>query len=286
MRVTRRSTQDTAQGGSSRHVARAQVRQALAQAQPPPELAPPPKPPRWDQLSELSTRAVPNSGWFAPDFQLASGLVIIQPSSGKVVVVHDTARDSWFLPRGRKDVGESLEQTALREGFEESGFRAEFLPLYFSSNAVVSPGKVDDGLRTEPIFISIVRSGPHLRRNGTFNTGTEYLAFYYVGQIPADAVREENTGMDDEQTYVGTLLDVTDAVARLDDMESHVVALSHHVWQYTVDTQTKEREAEAKRREAEEAHRRSAAAEDGRSAQGSRLSVEGRSNRWSLNPFR
>jgi 8-oxo-dGTP pyrophosphatase MutT (NUDIX family) len=50
---------------------------------------------------------------------LGASMVVIQPSSGKVVVVHNTARHKWFLPRGRKDIGESLEQCALREAYEE-----------------------------------------------------------------------------------------------------------------------------------------------------------------------
>ena len=46
-------------------------------------------------------------------------MVIIQPSSGKVVLVNDTELGTWFLPRGRKDIGETLEQCALREAYEE-----------------------------------------------------------------------------------------------------------------------------------------------------------------------
>ena len=53
-------------------------------------------------------------------------MVIIQPSSGKVVLLREVHQDQqgncyarWFLPKGRKDVGESLEQTALREAHEE-----------------------------------------------------------------------------------------------------------------------------------------------------------------------
>jgi 8-oxo-dGTP pyrophosphatase MutT (NUDIX family) len=50
---------------------------------------------------------------------LGAGMVIIQPETSKIVVVHDEVRDRWFLPKGRKDVGESLEQAALREAYEE-----------------------------------------------------------------------------------------------------------------------------------------------------------------------
>ena len=55
--------------------------------------------------------------FFSENFMLGAGAVIIQPSSGKVVVVQDG--DSWFLPKGRKDLGESIEQAALREAYEE-----------------------------------------------------------------------------------------------------------------------------------------------------------------------
>lgn len=69
-------------------------------------------------LSERSTAAVPNSIFHATDFILGAGVVIIQPSTSKIVLVTDN-RERWFLPKGRKDKGETLEQTALREAYEE-----------------------------------------------------------------------------------------------------------------------------------------------------------------------
>jgi hypothetical protein len=80
-------------------------------------------------LSEISSPAVSDSLWFAQDIQLAASVVIIQPSTGRFVVLSEKRvykvrgkeeeYERWFLPRGRKDVGESLEQTAVREGYEE-----------------------------------------------------------------------------------------------------------------------------------------------------------------------
>ena len=69
-------------------------------------------------LSERSTAAIPESIFHATDFILGAGVVIIQPSTSKIVLVTDK-RERWFLPKGRKDKGESLEQTALREAYEE-----------------------------------------------------------------------------------------------------------------------------------------------------------------------
>ena len=52
---------------------------------------------------------------------LGAGMVILQPSTNKVVLVHDRKREyaAYFFPRGRKDIGETLEAAALREAYEE-----------------------------------------------------------------------------------------------------------------------------------------------------------------------
>ncbi|KAL1746606.1 hypothetical protein HDZ31DRAFT_1617, partial [Schizophyllum fasciatum] len=53
------------------------------------------------------------------DLMLGAGMVIFQPDTRKIVCVYERARKYWFLPKGRKDVGQSLEETALREAYEE-----------------------------------------------------------------------------------------------------------------------------------------------------------------------
>jgi NUDIX domain len=83
-----------------------------------------------EPLSEYSTPAVPNSAWCSQNFMLGAGMVIIQPSTDKFVIVHDSIDGQWFLPRGRKDLGESLEKTALREAYEEVRGLDFFLFVY------------------------------------------------------------------------------------------------------------------------------------------------------------
>lgn len=109
-------------GGSQAHAGGSQPRARS------PVVARPPAP-----LSEWSSPAVPNSLWCAQNFMLGAGMVIIQPSTHKIVVLHDSndledtvgtvtrkkRSDYWFFPKGRKDVGESLETTAIREAYEE-----------------------------------------------------------------------------------------------------------------------------------------------------------------------
>jgi 8-oxo-dGTP pyrophosphatase MutT (NUDIX family) len=52
-------------------------------------------------------------------------MVLIQRSTHKIVVIHESSTDYWFFPRGRKDLGETLEAAALREAYEEASFDNE-----------------------------------------------------------------------------------------------------------------------------------------------------------------
>ena len=70
------------------------------------------------QLSDKSTQAVPDNFFHATEFILGAGIVVIQPSTGKIFVVGDE-EERWFFPKRRKDKDESLDKTALREGYEE-----------------------------------------------------------------------------------------------------------------------------------------------------------------------
>lgn len=75
--------------------------------------------PQKPRLSSFSSPAAPDSGWSSQNFMLGAGMVIFQPSTHRIVVLYDTVGKYWFFPRGRKDVGESLETTAIREAYEE-----------------------------------------------------------------------------------------------------------------------------------------------------------------------
>jgi 8-oxo-dGTP pyrophosphatase MutT (NUDIX family) len=168
---------------------------------------------------------------------LGAGMVIIQPSTHKIVVIYETEKQYWFLPRGRKDVGESLEQAALREAYEESGYRAEFLPLLNPTHQPVPPGNRanSDWLNTEPIYMTLTSWQPRKRRNGTIGAyGGEYVTMWYVGQIPEDMTPDEGTGMADEQNYQSYLLTVEEAMSRLWDSEKLVVA---YTWRIFLNTE-------------------------------------------------
>jgi 8-oxo-dGTP pyrophosphatase MutT (NUDIX family) len=55
----------------------------------------------------------------AHNFVSASGVAIFHIKSGRVVLCYHTRDKYWFLPKGRRDAGESSTRAAEREGFEE-----------------------------------------------------------------------------------------------------------------------------------------------------------------------
>ncbi|KAJ7146200.1 NUDIX hydrolase domain-like protein [Mycena epipterygia] len=185
-------------------------------------------------MSVWSSPQVPDSSWADQNFLLGAGMVLIQQTTRKVVVVYERQKKYWFLPKGRKDIGESLEQAALREAYEESGYRVEFLPLYTNSCAPIPPANRHLGYvpNCEPIFINTTSYRARQRGNWVAPPG-EYLTFWYVGQIPEDAVREEGTGMPDEVNYETHLVDVHDAVKMLFRDEARVVNYAWTLFEQT-----------------------------------------------------
>lgn len=52
-------------------------------------------------------------------FTVGGGVAIFHVASARVVVCYHSRDKYWFLPKGRKDVHETVEQGAVREGYEE-----------------------------------------------------------------------------------------------------------------------------------------------------------------------
>jgi len=65
-----------------------------------------------------------------PSLVRAAGGVVCRPGPAdlaEIVLVHRPGYDDWTLPKGKLDLGESLEQTALREVEEETGLRCRLV---------------------------------------------------------------------------------------------------------------------------------------------------------------
>jgi 8-oxo-dGTP diphosphatase len=59
------------------------------------------------------------------EIEAAGGVVLRE--DGRVAVVHRPKYDDWSLPKGKLDPGETFEEAALREVWEETGLRCSLV---------------------------------------------------------------------------------------------------------------------------------------------------------------
>ncbi|KAK2745737.1 hypothetical protein FQN55_006058 [Onygenales sp. PD_40] len=89
-------------------------------------------------------------------FVISCGTITVDLIHQKLLLISWRTNGECFLPKGRKDIGETLEQTALRETFEETGHRVEMLPLRIQTLATV-PAILDSAEKhdkiTEPVAV-------------------------------------------------------------------------------------------------------------------------------------
>jgi len=178
---------------------------------------------------------------FSENFMLGAGAAIIQPSSGKVVIVQDG--DHWF-----EEVRVSL-SIIIYPGYilthrHQSGYRCEFLPLYHWTNAPVESRLVYGQKHTEPLYITIT---PYAGRRN--RPPGEYLTFWYACQIGPDAIRELGTGMPDEAGYIGHLVTYELADELLSEAERFILGAARNEWARSIEIDEQIRAMEDKERE-------------------------------------
>ncbi len=128
-------------------------------------------------------------------FVLSAGAVSFEfeeDKPKKVLLVHHTRKNEWLLAKGRKDQGEDLAATAVREVFEETGYRCHIHPvprLPTRAPPSVGPSAIafqSDVVRiveggTEPFTITI--------RPTSFSQAK--LIFWYIGRVDVATSAQE-----------------------------------------------------------------------------------------------
>ncbi|KAH8919577.1 hypothetical protein BT69DRAFT_1246298 [Atractiella rhizophila] len=137
---------------------------------------------------------------FSDSFVISCGCIMFRfpakPTSSpiEVCLLHDASRDQWLLPKGRKNEGEALLDAALRESYEESGYRVSPLPSTFLTRSTPvnedpnatfeSKPRLSEGC-IEPFSVQIRR----------YQEGETKLVFWFLGQVEESGKREEDTRM-------------------------------------------------------------------------------------------
>lgn len=124
-----------------------------------------------------------------------AGVAIFHLATARVVVCYHTRDGYYFLPKGRRNVGEGSMEAAEREGFEESGYRNRVLAVVmghrqtFADREEGDNGAVDikgrqsrrkDVFVTEPVWMQLL---PVSRRS-------QYLLFWYIAETVPEEVEK------------------------------------------------------------------------------------------------
>ncbi|MCA6094031.1 NUDIX domain-containing protein [Streptomyces sp. SCA3-4] len=105
---------------------------------------------------------------------------VVRDGEGNVLLIHKTDNDLWALPGGGHDVGESIEQTVIREVEEETGISVavqDIVGLYTDPQHVMA---YDDG-EVRQQFSICFRARPI---GGTLRTSSESKEVRWIS--PAD----------------------------------------------------------------------------------------------------
>lgn len=133
-----------------------------------------------------------------------------QPQSAEVCLVNLISTNEWMLPKGRRNIGESRKEAALREVSEETGFSCRLLPVTMPTRACAAgdPADVPDEARThvditEP-FMCTIRELPE--GNGV------KLIWWYIAVLEYNPYIRKGAG---EERFKPGLFTADDAVQTL-----------------------------------------------------------------------
>ncbi|KAF8200128.1 hypothetical protein BJ912DRAFT_948032 [Pholiota molesta] len=130
--------------------------------------------------------------YLSGNFIISAGSILFrkrpsaEPDSSalEICILHHLTEDEWLLPKGRKDRGETIEQAAIRETYEETGYPCHLWPQL-----------VDD--ITEPVAVTIRDLGE----------GRAKLIFWYIALAEDGAEKVAGSQMENEN-FESAFLDI------------------------------------------------------------------------------
>jgi 8-oxo-dGTP pyrophosphatase MutT (NUDIX family) len=156
--------------------------------------------------SNFPTRQYPSS-----DFVESCGAIIFDlshPSHKRICLSNIIAENKWILVKGRRNINESRRDTALREMYEETGYRCKLLPSLMPTRAttvhdppdVSDESRVHDGL-TEPFMFTL--------RDLPSGKGVKII-WWFIAVF--DVERDRGPG---EETFRSEFFDCEEAIGKL-----------------------------------------------------------------------
>ncbi len=154
-----------------------------------------------------------------PQSESSSSSSLLSAPTLQICILHHKKTGDFVLPKGRKDVNESLEHAGLRETFEETGYACEPLPCTLFTRAP-NP-ELYTGLEphvepkcTEPFTITF----------RTQRDGCAKVIFWYLMRVASNSAPVVQGSQMPNEDFEPVFLDAREAVRKLTKPEYQGVA--------------------------------------------------------------
>ncbi|CAE6426183.1 unnamed protein product [Rhizoctonia solani] len=158
----------------------------------------------------MAAPSSPTEVLVSDEFVICAGCVLLRRSPTlQVCILYHPKDDRFILPKGRKDRGESIHETALRETYEETGHKCSLLPLNMKTRAqppdvFVKDQPTDAIGAEEPIAM-------FLRRVAAKDVK---LIFWFVAEVDESSPHQKGTQIGSE-AYETRFVDVHEVLGVL-----------------------------------------------------------------------
>ncbi|KAK4162458.1 NUDIX hydrolase domain-like protein [Cladorrhinum sp. PSN259] len=135
-------------------------------------------------------------------FVMSCGCVVFDLGRGLVLIIYNTRLGIFQIPKGRRNIGESMIDAAFRETYEETGLRVERLAVTMSTRASLPRGNrgtekvevVECEIDNEP-FASCTYPCPQAETPGVQKT-----TYYFPATC--DSTSERDLGTQEEHEHL------------------------------------------------------------------------------------
>lgn len=126
--------------------------------------------------------------------------VIIELDGGIVLIERKNPPHGWALPGGFVDYGESFEQAAVREAYEETGLRVTLIEQFHTYS---DPGRDPRMHTATTVFVATASGTPRAaddaRRVGIFSRDNLPALVFDHARILADYFRRKKSGCSEKK---------------------------------------------------------------------------------------
>lgn len=115
----------------------------------------------------------------------SAGAILFHISSKQICLVHSHERKEWLLAKGRRNIGETRQQTAIREVQEESGFPCKLLPVNLWTRCTPDAEETEFTPDVPRMFEKVTEPFMLTHRILPRNNGIK-LIWWFIGAIDED----------------------------------------------------------------------------------------------------